>query len=157
MKRGIATALLFLVSMATSWGQGLNENNGRVLDINDIEVHQDPDLRPPVVDNTKLDQRGRIVINFLNDGSITGKDLQVLETEEAIKNYIVKAKDEVVAAGKEPTMHFRGEADVVFKFSRNVIKIASDAGVNQVVFAVYQESDKIPDAEESKVQTKTPD
>ncbi len=157
MKLGIFAAFLFWIYLSTSWGQGLSGNDDSILDINEIEVHQDPDIRPPVVDNKKLDQRGRIVINVRNNGSITGKDLQILETDEAIKNYIVTSKEEFVAEGKEPTIHCRGEEDAVFKFSRNVIKIASDAGVDQVVFAVYQKSDEIPDAEESKVQTETPE
>lgn len=123
MKLGILAALLFWVGLLTGWGD---------------EWIEDPDLRPPVVDQKAMEKRGRIVLNLHPDGSVTGRDLQDLETDESIKDYITTCKEQVVAEGKEPSLHIRGEAETVFKECRRVIKIGHDLGVTHVFFAVYQ-------------------
>jgi biopolymer transport protein ExbD len=51
----------------------------------------------------------------------------------------VKAeKEKIIPLGLVPKLHLRGDQDAVFKYSRTAIRAAATAGVDQVIFAVYQ-------------------
>lgn len=106
-----------------------------------IIVKTDPDVLPPVAGNSKAqeDGRGRIVVNVREDGTFTAEDFRViLPDDAAIMDLVSNEKDKIKALGLTPKLHLRGDQDAVFKHSRTVIRAAAEAGVDQVVFAVYQ-------------------
>jgi biopolymer transport protein ExbD len=106
-----------------------------------IIVKTDPDVLPPVAKNSKRqeDGRGRIVINVREDGTYTAEDYNVvLTTDRDIVDLVKKKKEEIIPLGIVPKLHLRGDQDAVFKYSRDAIRAAAEAGVDQVVFAVYQ-------------------
>jgi biopolymer transport protein ExbD len=105
-----------------------------------IIVQTDPDVLPPVAKNSKRqeDGRGRIVINVRQDGTYTNEALELMEDEAAIVDLVKKKKDEIIPLGIVPKLHLRGDQDAVFRYSREAIRAAAEAGVDQVVFAVYQ-------------------
>lgn len=106
-----------------------------------IIVKTDPKVLPPVAKNSlkQADGRGRIVINVHEDGTYTAEDFRVvLSTPSDISDLVKEEKEKIDALGLEPKLHLRGHQDAVFKFSRDAIRAAATAGVDQVVFAVYQ-------------------
>jgi biopolymer transport protein ExbD len=106
-----------------------------------IIVKTDPAVLPPVAKNSKPaeDGRGRIVINVRQDGTYTAADFNVvLVDEKDIVDLVKKEKDLIIPQGLVPKLHLRGDEEAVFKYSRVVIRAAAEAGVDQVVFAVYQ-------------------
>ena len=105
-----------------------------------IIVETDPNVMPPIAADSKRqeDGRGRIVVNVREDGTFTSESLSILEGEEAIAKYVEESRDRVKALGLEPKLHLRGDQNVVFKHSRTAIRAAAEAGVDQVVFAVFQ-------------------
>lgn len=105
-----------------------------------IIVQTDPDVLPPVAKNSKRqeDGRGRIVINVRQDGTYTNEKLELMENEAAIVDLVKKMKEEIIPLGIVPKLHLRGDQDAVFRYSREAIRAAAEAGVDQVVFAVYQ-------------------
>ncbi len=121
MKLGFFTVFLFWVGLSVGWGQEW---------VNDLNVW------PPI---TKMDRKevmekfGKIEFHLDIYGSVKGKDSQVLETDEAIKNYIVKSKDEFIAAGKDPILHLQGVTDPKFGTVRKLVTIANDLGINRFI------------------------
>jgi len=106
-----------------------------------IIVKTDPDVTPPIAKNSlkQEDGRGRIVINIRTDGEYTSEDFTVLEAGETdIFDLVKNEKEKIDALGIVPKLHLRGDQDAVFKYSRTAIRAAAAAGVDQVVFAVYQ-------------------
>lgn len=106
-----------------------------------IIVQTDPDVLPPVAKNSKRqeDGRGRIVINVREDGTYTAEDFRVvLPDEAAIADLVKKEKEKILQLGLVPKLHLRGDQDAVFRYSREAIRAAASAGVDQVIFAVYQ-------------------
>jgi biopolymer transport protein ExbD len=105
-----------------------------------IIVQTDPDVLPPVAKNSKRqeDGRGRIVINVREDGTYTNEQLELMEDEKAIVDLVKRKKEEIMPLGIVPKLHLRGDQDAVFRYSREAIRAAAEAGVDQVVFAVYQ-------------------
>lgn len=106
-----------------------------------IIVKTDPDVLPPVAKNSKRqeDGRGRIVINVRSDGTFTAEDFNVvLADDKDIVDLVKKEKEKIIPLGIVPKLHLRGDQDAVFKYSRTAIRAAAEAGVDQVVFAVYQ-------------------
>lgn len=105
-----------------------------------IIVQTDPDVLPPVAKNSKRqeDGRGRIVINVRNDGTYTNEKLELMEDEQAIVDLVKEEKEKIIPLGIVPKLHLRGDQDAVFRYSREAIRAAAEAGVDQVVFAVYQ-------------------
>lgn len=121
MKLGIFAAFLFWVGVSVGWAQ---------------ELTGDLDLWPPTTKMNRkevMERFGKIEFNFGPDGSVKGKDSMILETDEAIKNYILKSKDEFIAAGKEPILHLQGVTDPKFGTVRRLIAIASDIGINRMI------------------------
>lgn len=106
-----------------------------------IIVQTDPEVLPPVAKNSKRqeDGRGRIVINVRQDGTYTAEDFNVIIADDKdIFDLVKTKKEEIDALGVTPKLHLRGDQDAVFKYSRTAIRAAAQAGVDQVVFAVYQ-------------------
>lgn len=103
-----------------------------------IIVKTDPLVRPPIAANSKRqeDGRGRIVVNVRPDGTFTAEDFTVLPGEDEIKDLVEKAKQRNDALGVESKLHLRGDKETVFRYSREAIRGAARAGVDQVVFAV---------------------
>ena len=108
-----------------------------------IIVKTDPEVTPPVADQatTQEDGRGRIVVNVRVEGEgpiFTAEDFNViLEDEAAIRDYVREAKEVIDLQGLVAKLHLRGDKDTVFRHSRTAIRGAAQAGVDQVVFAVY--------------------
>lgn len=106
-----------------------------------IIVKTDPEVLPPVAKNSlkQQDGRGRIVINVRSDGTYTAENFNViLPDEAAIIDLVKNEKEKIDRLGVTPKLHLRGDQDAVFKYSRTAIRAAAAAGVDQVVFAVYQ-------------------
>ena len=106
-----------------------------------IIVQTDPEVLPPVAANSlrQADGRGRIVINVRQDGKFTAENFNViLANDTDIFDLVKTEKEKIDALGLVPKLHLRGDQDAVFKYSREAIRAAAAAGVDQVVFAVYQ-------------------
>lgn len=105
-----------------------------------IIVKTDPEVKPPIAANSKPqeDKRGRIVVNIREDGTFTAEDFNtILADDRDIVDLVKKEKEKMALLGLEPKLHLRGDKETVFKHSRTVIRAAAEAGVNQVVFAVF--------------------
>lgn len=105
-----------------------------------IIVQTDPKVKPPIALNSKrqADGRGRIVINVWADGTFTNEQFVRLPGKQEITDIVKKQKLEIETEGLIPKLHLRGDQNAVFKYSRTAISAAADAGVTQVVFAVYE-------------------
>ncbi len=106
-----------------------------------IIVKTDPEVTPPVAINSKRqeDGRGRIVINVREDGTFTAENFNViLTTEEDITDLVKREKEKIIPLGIVPKLHLRGDQAAVFKYSRTAVRGAAQAGVDQVIFAVYE-------------------
>ena len=106
-----------------------------------IIVKTDPEVTPPVANNSKRqeDGRGRIVVNVRQDGTFTAQDFDtVFADEKDITDYVKTEKDKIIPLGIVPKLHLRGDQEAVFKYSRTAVRAAAEAGVDQVVFAVYE-------------------
>jgi biopolymer transport protein ExbD len=106
-----------------------------------IIVKTDPEVTPPVANNSKRqeDGRGRIVVNVRQDGTFTAQDFDtVFVDEQDITDYVKTEKDKIIPLGIVPKLHLRGDQEAVFKYSRTAVRAAAEAGVDQVVFAVYE-------------------
>lgn len=137
MNRTITISLLIGVLIFLMW---FGVSFFLVPKLTEVQVLPDPSITPPVLTDGDNPNRsmGRIVVNIRNDGTVTGQDLQVLETDEAIAEYISKYRDKFDSEGLTPKLHLRGAEKSVFEHSRKVIKIAAEQNVTQVVFAVYE-------------------
>ena len=105
-----------------------------------IVVQTDPEVLPPVAKNS-LEQKvkaGRIVVNVWEGGKYTNERLEVMADETDIFDLVKTQKEANDALGVESRLHLRGDQDAVFKYSRAAIRAAAQAGVDQVIFAVYQ-------------------
>ncbi|TAE78158.1 MAG: biopolymer transporter ExbD [Verrucomicrobia bacterium] len=104
-----------------------------------IVVKQDPNVTPPVAVNSRKAEEGngRIVVNVYEDGKFTTELKEPLDDEDAITELVRTEKDKIDKLGYKPKLHLRGDKDTVFKYSRQVIRAAAKAQVDQVVFAVY--------------------
>jgi biopolymer transport protein ExbD len=105
-----------------------------------IIVQTDPEVLPPVAANSlkQQDGTGRIVINVRANGTYTNEQLQLMPDKAAIFDLVKIKKQEMDAKGMIPKLHLRGDEEALFKYSRTAISAAAEAGVTQVVFAVYQ-------------------
>jgi hypothetical protein len=121
MKLGIFLAILLWIGFSVSWGwEGVN----------------DPKLLPPI---TKIDKKevgemlGKIELNIRPDGSVNGREGLVLKTDEEIKNYILKSKDEYNALGKKPILHFKGVVSPKLNTAMRLLVIADQLGINRMI------------------------
>jgi biopolymer transport protein ExbD len=111
-----------------------------------IIVQTDPKVLPPVAKNSKMQQErgGRIVINVWEDGTYTNEALENLADEAAMIDLVEEQRKEIENKGLEAKLHLRGDQNAVFKYSRTAIRAAAEAGVTEVVFAVYQTHKGLP-------------
>jgi biopolymer transport protein ExbD len=105
-----------------------------------IIVQTDPEVKPPIAKNSKRqeDGRGRIVINVRKDGTYTNEQFVVLPGKLEITDMVKKYKEKIDSEGLKPKLHLRGDQETMFKYSRTAISAAAEAGVTEVVFAVYE-------------------
>jgi len=105
-----------------------------------IIVKTDPEVVPPVANNSKRqeDGRGRIVVNVRQDGTFTSENFDILADEKDIVDLVKRERDKIIPLGIVPKLHLRGDHEAVFKYSRTAVRAAAEAGVDQVVFAVYE-------------------
>ena len=105
-----------------------------------VVVKQDAEVDPSIADNSKKakDGQGRIVINVREDGSFRAEDSNVIfDDDKTMEEYIREKKNIEDAKGFKPIIHLRGDKQASFKYVRTVIRAASNAGVDNVVFSVY--------------------
>jgi biopolymer transport protein ExbD len=109
-----------------------------------IIVQTDPEVTPPIAKNSKRQEegRGRIVINVREDGTYTDEKFVILLDKQAIFEVVQRQKQKIDGEGLKPKLHLRGDEDAMFKYSRTAISAAAEAGVTEVVFAVYERSNK---------------
>jgi hypothetical protein len=97
----------------------------------------DIEMTLPGVNPADVAAHGRITVNFMDDGSLTGEDHEVLATDDEIMRYIEQRRDGFVKLGKQPVLFFRGDKDAVMKGSRRVVRLGANAGVTAVIFGVF--------------------
>lgn len=105
-----------------------------------IIVQTDPLVKPPIAKNStrQKDGQGRIVVNVRADGTFTDEKFMILPDKQAIFEVVKKQKDQIDSEGLKPKLHLRGDQETMFKYCRTAISAAADAGVTEVVFAVYE-------------------
>ena len=106
-------------------------------------VKMDPAITPAVAYNANkpVEKNGRIVLNVKEDGTYSQEDFnKTMTTPEEIERYvtesIIKIKDEGKGRYKA-RLHLRGDDQALFKHSQKAIKAAAAAGVDKVIFSVY--------------------
>lgn len=105
-----------------------------------VVVKQDPKVKPPIAKNSKKakDGKGRIVINIREDGSfLDERAKKTFADVNLLTEYISGEKDTQELKGLKPMIHLRGDKNVNFSYVRTVIRAASKAGVDNVIFSVY--------------------
>lgn len=105
-----------------------------------IVVNQDPEVDPAIANESKTakDGKGRIVINVRNDGTFVDESSKITFADVTLlEKYIKEMKDVEDSKGLKPLLHLRGDKGVTFEYVRTVIRAASRAGVNDVIFSVY--------------------
>lgn len=103
-------------------------------------VKIDPEVKIPTAAHAKIAEikKGRIVINVRENGEFYTETGEQLTTDNDIKDYVKKLKDEIDDRGEAPRLHLRGDTETVFRYCRRVIRAAADAGVSEVIFASYK-------------------
>lgn len=126
-----------------------------IVTANLVVVKMDKKVQVPVAENSSPQEKktGRIVINVYGEGvDKEGKPLShpsgarfsigdasftpLPDDDAAILEYIKDQKDALEGTVK-PQLHLRGHRGVEFKHCRRIIRIAAEAGVDQVIFASY--------------------
>lgn len=106
----------------------------------------DPEVEPPVVKVHDAGPSGRIVVNIREDGTLMIGQNLILTGDEDVTDYVNRERRRLEAEGLAAKLFLRGDRNSVFKYSRGVIRAAAKAGVDQVVFAVYEVSEKKPES-----------
>jgi len=106
----------------------------------------DPQVEPPLVKVLPAEPTGRIVVNIRLDGTLTVGGNLVLVSDEDVTDYVNQERRRLEAEGLSAKLFLRGDRNSVFEYSRSVIRAAAKAGVDQVVFAVYEASRKKPES-----------
>lgn len=126
-----------------------------IVTANLVVVKMDKRVEVPVAEASETAEKsnGRIVINVYGEGvNKAGKSLShesgaryslgdekftaLPDDDQQIFQYI-KDQKESMEGSVTPQLHLRGHRGVEFKHCRRIIRIAADAGVDQVVFASY--------------------
>lgn len=126
-----------------------------IVTANLVVVKMDKRVEVPVAGNSTPQEKktGRIVINVYGEGvSKSGESLEhpegarfsmgdqnftpFADDDAAILEYIKEQKEKMEGTMK-PQLHLRGHRGVEFKHCRRIIRIAAEAGVDQVIFASY--------------------
>lgn len=110
----------------------------------EFDVLLDPDVVSPVAKVAKAEPSGRILVNIHEDGTLTDGNQNKLDGDEGVLTYVANERKRFEAEGVVPKLHLRGAQDAVFKYSRQVIRGAAKAGVDQVIFAAYKPADIEP-------------
>lgn len=103
----------------------------------DFVVKMDPMVVPPVRNSADLDNRERIVVNLSEVRGMTDAEGTEMANDESLRRYIERERTRIEGLGKEPVILLRGEKQTVFARCRNVIRVASKAGVDGVIFGTY--------------------
>jgi biopolymer transport protein ExbD len=112
----------------------------------DFDLLIDPNVEPPLVKVPGAEPAGRIVVNIRQDGTLTVGGNLILVGDEDVTDYVNQERRRLEAEGLSAKLFLRGDRNSVFKYSRSVIRAAAKAGVDQVIFAVYEVSDKKPES-----------
>ena len=115
-----------------------------IVNANLIVVKMDKKVEVPIAMNSGKQESalGRIVINVYGDQYESGgryrdaDGVNPFADDAAILQYITDEKDKMKGS-VTPQLHLRGDRNTEFKHCRRVIRIAAEAGVDQVVFASY--------------------
>ena len=129
-----------------------------IVTANLVVVKMDKRVEVPVAENSTPQEKktGRIVINVYGDGvKDNGDPLErpdgarysmgdqnftpFADDDAAIFEYIKEEKEKMEGTLK-PQLHIRGSRGTEFKNVRRIIRIAAEAGVDQVIFASYGNS-----------------
>ena len=113
-----------------------------------IVVKMDKNVVIPIAGKAEPqeDANGRIVINVYGDehaakgGRFRAEDGVVFTEDQAMEQYIAEKKEEMESRSYTPKIHLRGDKDALFKYNRRVIRVAAQAGVNEVIFVSYTNS-----------------
>ncbi len=100
----------------------------------------DPEVTPPVADKAipPTVAAGRIVVNIHADGTFTDESTATLADLDAITAY-VRERDTINERNSvRSRLVLRGDRDAIVRYSKQVVKAAGDAGVNEVIFSAYQ-------------------
>lgn len=107
-----------------------------------VKVRTDPKVKLAVAAESQRveDSTGYIVINVRADGSYSAENPeQTLANSEAILLYL-QSKKKGLSTGITPKLNLHGDRLAVFKHSRELVRLAAQEGIDQVVFAVTQNS-----------------
>lgn len=147
-------------------GDGLNLDMSPMIDMvfllliffivtaNLVVVKMDKRVEVPVAENASTQEKktGRIVINVYKDDAREGgvrysmgdSEFTPFEDDDAaILEYIKEQKASMEGTVK-PQLHLRGDRFTEFKHCRRIIRIAAEAGVDQVIFASYGTTNAYP-------------
>ena len=104
-----------------------------------IVIRQDKSVEPPVAPNAKALEtaNGRIVINILQDGSLSDIDSKPLTTTD-LENICRARLEANKLAGFDTKLHIRGDRRAIVKEMKKVVTAAANAGVTNVVFATFK-------------------
>lgn len=109
-------------------------------------VKLDPEVEPAIAFNSSkpLETNGRIVLNIRGEKDYRKEKYKdeeggKMQTEEEIVEYI---QSEVRALNRmnpdyKPSLHLRGDKDMLFEYSQIAVAAAAKAGVVDIVFSVY--------------------
>ncbi|GHC42944.1 ExbD/TolR family protein [Roseibacillus persicicus] len=122
-----------------------------IVTANLVVVKMDKRVEVPVAEHSSPQEKktGRIVINVYGDDAMAEaggrysmgdeKFTPFPDDDAAILEYIKEQKNKMEGTVK-PQLHLRGHRNVEFKHCRRIIRIAAEAGVDQVIFASYASS-----------------
>ncbi len=113
----------------------------------DFEVKMDPNVKPPIPKEMDPSKVSKIVVNLHDDGDLSDGERRPIENDEELADYVRRERERADISGKQAKLWLRGSKDSVFKGCRRVIRVAAEAGVDQVVFAVYDRKDPSSPAE----------
>lgn len=102
----------------------------------------DPDVTPPVAAEAipPTIGAGRIVVNVHADGRFTDENSRTLADMDAVTTY-VRERDVINERNSvRSRLVLRGDREAIVRYSKQVVKAAGDAGVNEVIFSAYQVS-----------------
>lgn len=102
-------------------------------------------VEPPVPEPGDSSKRGKITVNFDEGGNARGLNGELLDTDQALRNYIVSSRIDYRAAGKEPFLFIRGCSRTMFKQCLKVITHANELEVPRVIFATYRIAGEVED------------
>lgn len=126
-----------------------------IVTANIIIVKQDIKVEVPIAAHSTSQKKktGRIVINVYGEGvnnegdsvarddgarySMADQDFTPFEDDDASILQFIKDEKEKMIGTVTPQIHLRGHRGVEFKHVRRIIRIAAEAGVDQVVFASF--------------------